>query len=214
MIVTSANFKGGPGKSCIAQNTAVRLMQRGKRVLLIDADPQETTADWIQERRQAKKFPDIRIYKMSGDIAEDLLEQQKHFDVVVVDTGGQDSDTMRSALVVSTHIIVPFRPKRRDLKQLPRMSGLIKRVIAINRTCRVMSVINQVRTLPSQLKRAVDSKESCSTFGLTPVETLLYERNVYDDADESGGSIYELGVDKKAISEFDRFLEEFLQDDF
>ncbi len=44
--------KGGSGKSCIAQNLAVYLQNNNRDVLLLDADPQGTTTDWVKEREQ------------------------------------------------------------------------------------------------------------------------------------------------------------------
>jgi len=87
MILVVANVKGGPGKSCLAQNLAVYLqVVAGKRVLLVDADPQETTADWINERRENGTLPDIRFAKMTGRIRDDLLSSEEHYGVVVVDS--------------------------------------------------------------------------------------------------------------------------------
>ncbi|QIQ74813.1 Iron-sulfur cluster carrier protein (plasmid) [Pseudomonas coronafaciens] len=50
MILLLGGEKGGSGKSCLAQNLAVWLQARGGDVLLLDADPQGTTADWAAER--------------------------------------------------------------------------------------------------------------------------------------------------------------------
>ena len=61
MIILVGGEKGGAGKSCLAQNLAVYLQTKNRDVLLLDADPQGTTTDWIKER----------------DENEDLKEQVK-----------------------------------------------------------------------------------------------------------------------------------------
>lgn len=211
MIIVCANIKGGPGKSCLAQNLAVHLqVDHGLKVLLVDGDPQETTADWITSRREAELYQDIRFSKMTGDIRDDLLDQEEHYGAVVVDCGGHDSQTMRSAMTAATHVLVPFRPKRRDLKLLPQMGELAGLIKTVNPDCQFRAVINQARSLPSQVQRAVDAKSICEKFDLPPINTILYDRNIYDDADESGGSIFETGNDQKARSEFAVMASELL----
>ncbi len=211
MIIVCSNIKGGPGKSCIAQNLAVYLQtEKSLKVLLVDGDPQETTADWVAERRKAALFPDIRFSKMTGDIRGDLLDQEDHYGAVVVDCGGHDSQTMRSAMTAATHCLIPFRPKRRDLKLLPQMNDLVKLIRTVNPDCSFRAVINQARSLPSQVTRATDAKELCGDFDIEPVSTILYDRNIYDDADECGGSIFEVGKDQKARFEFAALVNELL----
>ena len=211
MIIVCACIKGGTGKSCIAQNLSVWLKKhQGLTVLLVDGDPQETTADWLQSRRESGKYSDIRFAKMTGDIRADLLDLEDHYEAVVVDCGGHDSQTMRSAMAAATHVIIPFRPKRRDLKLLPQMSELVTLIKTVNADCEFRSVINQARSLPSQISRAVDAKTVCSEFEIPALSTIIYDRNCYDDADEGGGSIFEVGKDEKARQEFSMMAEEFL----
>ncbi|PJE77751.1 hypothetical protein CI610_03322 [invertebrate metagenome] len=147
---------------------------------------------------------------MTGDIRADLLDQERHFDAVVLDCGGHDSQSMRSAMTAATHVLIPFRPKRRDLKLLPSMSELMTLIKTVNPDCHFRAVINQARSLPSQVSHAVDAKKVCEDFDIPAINTILYDRNIYDDADESGGSIFEVGKDKKAQNEFSHMTAELL----
>lgn len=212
MILVCANVKGGPGKSCLAQNLAVYLqIVAGKKIMLIDGDPQQTTADWIAERRESEKLPDIRFAKMAGKIRDDLLDLERNYDAIIVDCGGHDSETMRYALSAATHALIPFRPKRRDIKLLPKMDEILELIRPINPDCKIASIITQTPALPSQVYRILDAKEACASFGIPPLQTIIVNRNVYDDADEAGSSVIEMAVDPKATAEISNLAKEFLE---
>lgn len=215
VIISVGNVKGGTGKSCLAQNLSVYMTLRMElKILLVDADPQGTTDDWIKERRKSGLYQDIRSTKMTGDIREDLIETARAYDAIVVDLGGHDTETLRSAMAASSSVLVPFRPKRRDLKVAPQMASLARLVKAANPGCSIRAVINQSRSLPHQLARAVSAKALCKKLDLAPLSIILHDRNIYDDAEEEGGSIFESGDKKnadKAVQEFTALAQELLQ---
>ena len=211
MILLVGGEKGGSGKSCLAQNIAVYLQHRQKDVLLLDADPQGTTTDWAKEREENDGLTNLPCVQASGNIRQILKDLAKRYQVIVVDAGGQDSEALRSAMTVATHLLLPFRPKRRDLKTLVHVSQLVKLAKAVNPDMLVRGVITQCPTLPSQTQRILDAKEACQSFGIEPLQSITCNRNVYDDADENGSSVLEAETDLKAKEEVESLVAEFLE---
>lgn len=207
MILLLGGEKGGSGKSCLAQNLAVWLQAKGGDVLLLDADPQGTTADWTAERSESD-LPAIPCVQAHGNIRQVLLDLKKRYRQIIVDAGGADSEALRSAMTVATHMVVPFRPKRRDLKTLPKVENLAKLAMAVNPDLIIRAVITQCPALPSQVQRILDAKDACSSFGITPLGAITTARNIYDDADEAGCSVLESGGDPKAVDEIEALASE------
>ncbi len=203
MILLLGGEKGGSGKSCLAQNLAVWLQARGGDVLLLDADPQGTTADWAAERADQGDLPAIPVVQAHGNIRQTLLDLRGRYRQIIVDAGGADSEALRSAMTVATHMLIPFRPKRRDLKTLPKVENLARLAVAVNPELIVRAVITQCPSLPSQVQRILDAKDACASFGVQPLQAITTARNIYDDADENGRSVLESGTDARAVEEIE-----------
>ncbi len=212
MILLLGGEKGGSGKSCLAQNLAVWIQAQGGDVLLLDADPQGTTADWAAERSEQPDLKAIPVVQAQGQIRHTLADLQRRYRQIVVDAGGADSEALRSAMTVATHMLIPFRPKRRDLKTLPKVENLARLAKAVNPNLMVRAVITQCPALPSQVQRILDAKEACASFGIEPLVTVTTARNIYDDADENGRSVLESGTDIKAVEEIEALAEELWGD--
>ena len=72
MIVALLNQKGGVGKTTLALHLAGAWAAQGRRVVLIDADPQGSALDWSQ-RRGHEGLP--RLFSTIG-LARDTLHRE------------------------------------------------------------------------------------------------------------------------------------------
>lgn len=201
MIILVGGEKGGSGKSCLAQNLAVYLKQKGRDIKIVDADPQGTTIFWIKEREANEEVENIPAEIATGNIRETLKALSKKHEDIIVDAGGQDSEALRSAMTVATHMLIPFRPKRRDLRTLINMEEMVKLAKTVNFDLIVNAVITQCPALHTQASRIIEAKEVCTSFGIEPLNSITTTRNIYDDADENGISVLEAKADTKAARE-------------
>ncbi len=66
MIVSSVNYKGGTGKSTIAQNLAVAFSLKGYKVCIVDADGTGATMDWSEDRHELELEPVIMVSHLTN----------------------------------------------------------------------------------------------------------------------------------------------------
>jgi len=55
-IISLMNEKGGTGKTTLATNLATALHREGKKVILVDADPQGSARDWREASPPRRGF--------------------------------------------------------------------------------------------------------------------------------------------------------------
>ncbi|SFB97954.1 AAA family ATPase [Pseudoalteromonas denitrificans] len=211
MIILIGGEKGGSGKSCLAQNLGVYLAKfKEASVLMIDCDPQRTTSDWIQARNNNPDLPLINCVQLYGKIRNDLMSLENNYDFLLVDCGGQDNLALRAAMSVADHVLIPLRPKRRDLKTVPHMEDILSTCKMVNPKMNASFVMTQCPSLPNQASRIIEAKEVCETYGINVLNSITYSRNIYDDSEENGESVVEIDPDSKAATEIIAIAEEML----
>ena len=113
-------------------------------------------------------------------------------------------------MAVADHILIPLRPKRRDLKTVPHMEDILSTCKMVNPKMNAAFVITQCPSLPSLANRILEAKEVCRSFGIPVLNSVTFSRNMYDDSEESGQSVIESEPEGKAATEIRTLFEELL----
>lgn len=117
-VITVAQQKGGAGKTTIAAHLAVSLAQTGKRVAIIDIDPQGSLTNWhsIREKKFGIGYTGLNFTASAGWRVESAISKLKHdFDFVVVDAPPHTDTESKTAIRASDLIIIPMQPSPTDL---------------------------------------------------------------------------------------------------
>lgn len=206
MILLFGYEKGGTGKSTLATNMAAQAAANGKRVLLADADPQGSAYSWNAERAdnpRAKNFKNITSItsvKLEGKIHQQLRSMSKDYDDVIVDTGGRDSEELRSAMGVAHKLIIPTRPNAADAVSLVKMARMCHMAQDFNPDLHAFLVFNQVlATAKNKQSPRVEKfvallemegySELFSVFNV--YDRCVHSRQVFDDAYGAGLGVKE-----------------------
>src|SRR5258708_5918153 len=105
MIIGVLSQKGGVGKSTISINLAATFARRGKRVILVDADPQGSSMAWSSARDAEPLFPVVGMAKPT--LHKDLPEIARDYDFVVIDGAPRVNDLGRAAILASDIVVIP-----------------------------------------------------------------------------------------------------------
>ena len=110
-VIVVANPKGGVGKSTFATNLAGYFASQGHKVMLGDADVQQSSRAWL-DLRPASLPPIVSWEVRDGHLAK----PPKGTTHVVLDTpAGFDGVRLEEALRIADKVIVPLQPSMFDI---------------------------------------------------------------------------------------------------
>lgn len=201
MIVVIGGIKGGSGKSTVATNLAVLRSAAGGDVLLIDADDQESSYSFAQVRSETRPALPFSCIKLTGTpVGRETRKLAEKYETIIIDTGGRDTASQRSALSVADLALVPFKPRSLDVWTLGKAAQMIEEAKGINENLRAVTFLNMADP------RGTDNNEAAEvlreTGALTFSGLALGQRKAFSNAAANGLSVCELSpVDSKAAQE-------------
>lgn len=201
MITVIGGIKGGSGKTTLCTNLAVIRALQGRRVLLVDADDQGSASDWAEHREGLEITTPWTTIQLNGaSVRTQILKMAKDYDDILVDTGGRDTTSQRSALTIADIFLAPFQPRSLDVWTIGKVVSLINEIRAVNPKLKAYAVLNRADSLGVDNEGAGEIlKES---DGITYLPTTIGQRKAFANAAAEGLGIVELKTqDKKAVIE-------------
>ena len=119
LVVSVLARKGGTGKSTAVRCLAVEALKAGRRVVVIDADPQPTCFRWGQRRAAAGIPVPLVVVPAPGGLAAQIEGfRAQGVDLILVDTPPTATPAVNAALDSSTGALVVTRPNPEDLESV------------------------------------------------------------------------------------------------
>ncbi len=202
MILVAGGGKGGSGKSTIATNLTILRAQDRRDVLLVDADDQETAADFTVLRNATLEGgAGYTCIKLTGPaVRTEVAQLAPKYDDIIIDAGGRDTVSQRAALVLAHVLLIPFIPRSFDIWTLDAVSALIQEIQTVNPELRALAFIN--RGDPSGTDNIDAAQILEEKDDLVYLDTPIVNRKAFGKAAAQGRAVTELRPeDGKAIRE-------------
>lgn len=209
-VIALLNQKGGAGKTTLATHLAGELAWAGRRVTLLDADPQGSALDWAQRRAQSGLE---RLYGVFG-LARDTLHHEapqiaQEADFVIIDGPPRVAALARSALLAADLVLIPVQPSAYDVWATQEMVQLIVEAQVFRPALRAAFVINR-RIVGTVIGR--EARAALADQPFAALTTEVSQRVAFADSVAAGrlvGEVAPAGTAAREIHAFTRAVQEF-----
>lgn len=189
-VIAVVNQKGGAGKTTLAMLLAGSLGDRGKRVLVADADSQGTAVHWAG---MGEGFPAVvqGLAGEEGKLHKALRKHEGDYDYIVIDSPpAAAAPVTASALRIADLALVPVIPSPLDLWASVRIRDAITQARERNPALLARLVVNQMQPNTLLTREVLGMLPQ---FGIPLLEASLKARIAYRECAALGISIRALG---------------------
>jgi chromosome partitioning protein len=201
-VITIAQQKGGAGKTTLAAHVAVALSQRGKRVAVIDIDPQGSLTVWHsqREKRLGEDYTGLNFVSVSGwHVGSEVSRLRLEHDFIIIDSPPHTETEARTAIRNADLILIPVQPSPTDMWATKATYDLAKaekvpvrivmnRVLANSRLAQIIGA-----ELPEQTKTTIGNRVLFAA-------SLLHGSTATEAAPESTASLEIKALVKEVLS--------------
>lgn len=204
-VLTFAQQKGGSGKTTLCAHLAVELAARGRKVALLDSDPQGSLGRWFMTRfdRADGLKGDLEFSTASAwGVGYEVSKYQSSHDFVLIDTPPKIDADLRPALKVSDLIVVPVTASEVDLWAT---EGVLE--MAAREGKRPLAVLNRARSgtkLTTKIRGALAGLEADAA------DSVIANRVAYAEALGAGQGACEYPGARVAGEEIATLADEIL----
>ena len=199
MIISVINQKGGTGKTTIAINLTAMIskkQEKQSRVLLVDADPQETSSDWAASRDISPPFDLIQLSKPV--LHRDLENMKENYTHIIIDCPPRSYEVARSAIMASDIVLIPVQPSGADIWASKEIIELVNECKSFKENQKAAFLISR-KISGTAIGR--DIREALAGLGLPVFESCTSQRIAFVESLTAGKTIYEYEPKGQAAKE-------------
>jgi chromosome partitioning protein len=201
-LIALMNEKGGSGKSTLATNLATALHRRGKKVVLVDADPQGTARDWRAASPEGADLPPV--------VALDRPQMLSSIstlaaDFVVIDTPAKAEAMAAGVVRVANLALIVIQPSGADVWASAATVKLVRQKLDVGGQIDAAFLVNRTSGTTKLSKLIKDGE--WNEYGIDQLEATLGNRVSFAQALTDGVSVYDLH-DAAAKAEVDAVITE------
>jgi chromosome partitioning protein len=190
--------KGGSGKSTLAVHLAVVAQASGRRVVIVDLDPQRSAAGWWD--RRAAETPELVEGHASNLRTVLAAAKADGVGLCVIDTRPSAGFDIEVAAAVSDLVLIPTRPAVFDLTAIGATIDIVKAKVA------AAVVLNGVPAGrgAGEASVTVDARRALAAYDVTIAPVAIGLRAALAHALIDGSAVNEFEPDGKAALEITR----------
>ncbi|SPX88472.1 MULTISPECIES: ParA family partition ATPase [Mycobacterium] len=189
MIYSFVNQKGGVGKTTLAINVAAERARRGRRVLLIDADPQGSALDWQAQRGHMERHPLIAVAGFPrSSIHREVGQLGAGYDDIVIDAPGRDDAVARAVIMACDVVVIPVQPSPYDIWASGNVLSLIEQSQVYKPELSAVWAINR-RIVGTSIGRDISAQ--LRDHGPRLLDATIAQRVIFSESAARGLAVYE-----------------------
>jgi len=206
IAITIAQQKGGAGKTTLAVHLALAWAGAGKRVAMLDIDPQASLSAWHRQREErygpaanGLDFAAGAGWRVAGEVERRLRDH----DIVLIDSPPHAETEARIAIRAGQLVLIPVQPSPMDI-------WATRPILDLARAERVpaLLVLNRV---PPRANLTQAMLEPLAELGAPIAESRIGNRVALATALAEGRGITEVSGSSRAAEEIAALAEEVLR---
>ena len=206
MIICLAGQKGGSGKTTTALNLAAHWHGQGRKVLLVDADPQGSARTWAEVALEmGRPSPTVVAMGVGLHQPDQLPTLAKGYDLVLVDCPPRHGKVLRSALMVADLALLPAGPSAMDAWALGETLDLIQEAQTVRPQLQAAILITRKASRTTLGRTA---REAMEVGGVAVLSSELGYRVAFQESPAAGQGVVDYEPDGKAAQEIQALARE------
>lgn len=211
-IISVSSSKGGPGKTTTVANMADYFALKGKKVAVLDTDPNENFSKWYNKGTYEDAFKGVDLVRITDEetIIEEADKAALDHDVVLIDVAGVKSKGLLYAAGISDLVVIPAQPSEDDIDEAIKTVREVQNAAKLSRReIKYRVLLTQTRKGTIVLEHAAKQFENMN--GIKIFRATIGQREVHKQARFYGTTAVRFEPKGQGATEYANFTKELLK---